>query len=182
MTNKVFNRYKDLAAAANVKRNTQDSLRWFRLRLRKDKPITDLTNVTEGRKNAKMDVGTMVTYAYDPKHKDKLAYYDSFPLIIVLETNATGWYGINLHYLPPALRANILYDIGYRNAKAEVIAKKLSLDKRTAPALKRYLRTQLMSPPKIIGKDEWEIAISLPFERFRKANNKQVWKDSRRKR
>ncbi len=49
----------------------------------------------------------------------------------------------------------------------------------TRVCLKRYLVKQVKSPPVTIPKDEWEIAIQLPFESFIKAGQKKVWRDSR---
>ena len=53
-------------------------------------------------------VGNMYMYFYDPKHKETLPYYDRFPLTIVVEPAKGGFRGINLHYLPNALRAKFL--------------------------------------------------------------------------
>ena len=36
------------------------------------------------KSRSKQIVGGMFMFMYDPKHKDKLPYYDNFPLVIVL--------------------------------------------------------------------------------------------------
>jgi hypothetical protein len=53
-------------------------------------------------------IGKMYTFFYDPKHKETLPYYDLFPLIFVVGPAAGGFLGINLHYLPPVLRAKLM--------------------------------------------------------------------------
>jgi len=181
LSNKLFKRYKTLAAKAEKTLGTKESMEWFRRRIRKDKPIKSIDRVTEGRKLRTIEPGGMYTYAYDPKTKKQLPFYDLFPLIICLEIVRGGWYGVNLHYLPPAMRANVLYEIGYGKLPLPRIAKAISLDPRATPAMKRYLFDHCQTKPTYIPKDEWEIAIQLPFENFVKATAKQVWENSRSK-
>ena len=45
---------------------------------------------------------------YDAKHKATLPYYDGFPLILMLGPAKGGFMGLNLHYLPPVVRARLL--------------------------------------------------------------------------
>ena len=52
--------------------------------------------------------GNMYMFFYDPKYKETLPYYDGFPLIIMLGPAKGGFMGLNLHYLPPAVRARLL--------------------------------------------------------------------------
>ena len=181
MPNTLFNRYRTLAQKAEVSLGTKASMDWFRRRIRKDKPIKDHTRVSRDLKTARFELGSLCTYVYDPKTKDKLPFYDMFPLVIVLAPAKGGWYGCNLHYLPPTIRAEILLDIGYKRANLGQIAKRIENNPLTRPALKRYLQGQLQSKPVVIPRDEWEIAIQLPFENFINATQKQVWKDSRSK-
>ena len=54
----------------------------------------------------------MVMYTYNPKLKETLPYYDTFPLTIVVGPAKDGFYGINLHYLPPKVRAIFLDKLG----------------------------------------------------------------------
>ena len=53
-------------------------------------------------------VGKMYFYYYDPKTKDKLKYYDRFPLVIPIETYPDGFLGLNLHYIHPKHRLILL--------------------------------------------------------------------------
>ena len=180
MSNKLFTYYKKVADQADIKRGTKESIEWFRDKLRKRSQISH-DRVTEGRRASRIQPGQMFTYVYDAKTKKKLPYWDETPLIVVLDITKDGWYGANLHYLPPKLRAVLLYEIQSKNKTMSQIVSALTSNKYTLPCLKKYLSKQVKSKPVMIPKEEWEIAIQMPFENFVKASNTTVWKDSRRK-
>ena len=118
-------------------------------------------------------LGKMYMYIYDAKHKDKLPYYDAFPLVIMLGPAERGFYGLNLHYLPPVVRAKLL-DAVLGSAKSGIP------EKYIAPARKRYLTTQERSRFALVEKPEREIATFLPMADFRGASVDKVYKDSRK--
>lgn len=181
MSNTLFNRYRDLAAKAEITLGTKESMNWFAQRIRKDSKIRNLDRVTKGLRANRIFPGSMVTYVYDPKYKDKLKFYDTHPLIVVLDIAKGGWYGANVHYLPPKMRAALFYEIEYNRKSMQQIASALETNEMTKVCLKRYLFKQVKSTPITIPRDEWEIAIQLPFESFQKESIKNVWRDSRRK-
>jgi hypothetical protein len=41
-------------------------------------------------------VGSMQMFFYDPKTKETLPYYDTFPLVVVVGPAEGGFYGLNL--------------------------------------------------------------------------------------
>jgi hypothetical protein len=49
------------------------------------------------------------------------------------------------------------------------------------PCVKRYLNENVKSRYLKIEPKEWDIAIFLPLERFKKENKKSVWAESRKK-
>ena len=49
------------------------------------------------------------------------------------------------------------------------------------PTIKKYLRNHVRSPFLEIQVNEWDIALFLPTESFRKADMNEVWADSRKK-
>lgn len=133
--------------------------------------------------------GRMLFYRYDPKHKDTLPYYDTFPLIFPLELYKDGFLGINMHYLPPIYRARLMdalyetisndrYDnrskmkINYQilNAAAKM--------RYFRPCIKRYLYSHVKSPLLQIDTKEWDYVLMLPIARFKKATARKVWDDS----
>ena len=85
------------------------SMDWYRNRIRiatgKEISTKGFSTVQDIRN------GGVFQYVYDPKHRDTLPYYDKFPLIIPIEMTKNGWLAINLHYLPPMIRAVIFDDI-----------------------------------------------------------------------
>lgn len=179
----IFQRYDQRAEQASIPRNTAAAIDWFRNVIRKDKAVSFDRVVNDARKldkrQSRFIPGNMFAYTYDPKYKDKLPFYDTYPLIIVVEATDTGWYGINVHYLPPILRAELFKDIAYFNKDPRQIAKVLAKHQLTLPCLKQYLSSHVRTRPVSIPKEEWEIAIQLPFEGFQKATNTKVWANSR---
>jgi len=133
----------------------------------------------------------MYMFFYDPKHKETLPYYDSFPLVIVLDKAEGGFLGMNLHYIPPVLRAKFLdalidtannkmytddtrFMVSYRMMKA---AAKFKYYK---PCVKHYLTSNIRSRLALVPAPEWEIATFLPTADFQKGSKAQVYKDSRK--
>ena len=146
----------------------------------------------ESRKVDDMELGYMYAFSYDPKFKKTLPYYDVFPLIFPVEFQNDGFLGINFHYLPPVLRARLMdalypnltnkkYDDTTRMRISYDILQSASKYRFFKPTLKKYLRTQLRSQFLEIHVNEWDIALFLPTESFRKADSEKVWVDSRKK-
>ena len=52
--------------------------------------------------------GDLYAYYYDPKHRQTLPYFDSFPLVMLIKAEKETFLGLNFHYLPPKLRAILL--------------------------------------------------------------------------
>jgi len=136
-------------------------------------------------------IGSMFFYTYDPKLKDKLPYYDMFPLVFPIEIYNDGWLGLNLHYLPPALRARLmdaLYSITLKEkgGKQQVQAS-YELLKATRrfryfkPCVKRYLADHVRSQIIFIEPKDWDMALLLPMQKFVKKSEDQVWKESESK-
>jgi hypothetical protein len=137
-------------------------------------------------------IGSMFMFFYQPKHKDTLPYYDSFPLVIVLKPAEGGFLGLNLHYLPPVLRAKFLDSLlEYTNNDRFDETTKFSLTynlleraakmKYFKPCIKHYLTDHVRSRFAMVEAPEWEIATFLPVADFQKARAQTVWKESREK-
>jgi len=135
--------------------------------------------------------GRMYMFQYDPKFKNKLPYYDTFPLIFVLENSRSGFMGLNLHYLPPVLRARLmdaLYDrvisentqnLQTRLRVSYDILKSASQLRFYKPCIKKYLHSNTRSRFLYVNPDKWDVALMLPSARFKKANINKVYRDSR---
>ena len=172
---------------------TKESREWFRKRVANLRPNRNALMKEEPvqLKNRGV-VGNMYMFFYDPKHKDTLPFYDSFPLVIVVGPAEGGFYGLNLHYLPPALRAkfldslleitnNRLYDDSTKFDLSYKMLMRASKMKYFKPCFKHYLTKHVRSKFAMVEAPEWEIATFLPTADFQKASRAQVYADSKRK-
>ena len=64
--------------------------------------------INKGKATLRPKYGIMNLFGYDPKHKERLPYYDTFPLIFPLEPAKGGFIGLNFHYLRPGARVAFL--------------------------------------------------------------------------
>lgn len=137
------------------------------------------------------EIGSLFLFNYNPKTKDTLPYYDSFPIVFPFNVTKTGFLGLNLHYLPPPYRALLmdnLYNLSNSNDfnKDSTRLAKLTYNylnsqrnlKSFAPCVKSYLNANIRSKIAFIPPNEWELALFLPLQRFQKQTETQVWKES----
>ena len=115
-------------------------------------------------------------FVYAPKFAKKLPYYDTYPLIMYLKPAKGGFYGLNFHYLPYALRARLLDAAGGDSLSVRAVEN----NRLTKPCLKRYLYGFTKSMFRKIPDDDNLTAIMLPVQRFKKASATEVWSDSRK--
>lgn len=134
-------------------------------------------------------MGRMYCFYYDPKGKDKLSYYDRFPMVLVLERYTDGFLGLNLHYLPFQYRIAFLGKLmkfAEMDDAGEIQRLRVTYDILTAskrlkefkPCLKRYLTGHIQSKILAIQSNEWDIAAFLPIQQFKKASATKVWQES----
>ena len=171
---------------------TAESRDWFRRRVQSIRRVNRSQLMKEEPIQLKNQFvpGAMVMFFYDPKLKKTLPYYDSFPLVIVLDKAEGGFLGLNLHYLPPTLRAKFLdallevaSDTKYNDqTKFDVtysLIKRAAKFKYFKPCIKHYLTDHIRSRFGFIPAPEWEIATFLPTADWQKASGSAVYKDSR---
>ena len=164
---------------------------WFREKVKQAQASGKLRVVTPNQLLRRQEeggavLGKMMFYKYDPKFAKKLPYWDMFPLVFPFEKVKGGFYGINLHYLPPRERAILMDQLNkYTTNKKYNESTRLRLNYnllkgfgRAIPCVKRYLTDNIKSRSVRINADEWEIAIFLPVERFQKQSKGVVWRDS----
>ena len=118
-------------------------------------------------------------FRYDPKLKATLPYYDTFPLVMPIQSAKGGFLGINFHYLPIPLRMKLLETLDKRGFRGNY--SKLKNIREVKPTIKHYLRRQFVSGFLELEEDDYAPAIFMPVAQFRKASASQVWRDSRRK-
>ena len=133
--------------------------------------------------------GNLYMYFYDPKLKQKLPYYDRFPLVMPLKREADGFLGLNFHYLPLRYRVSFMrklmplaiYDDEDEIKRIRVTYPLLdssSRFKEFRPCIKKYLYSRIKSRILKVQPEEWDIALYLPVHQFRKEKAKTVWQES----
>jgi hypothetical protein len=172
---------------------TAESRDWFRKKAQSLRRVNRNTIMKEEPIELKstFQPGAMAMFFYNPKTKDKLPYYDSFPLTIIVDKAEGGFYGMNLHYLPPILRAKFLdvlldntnnkyYDEKTRFAVNYNYLKNSARTKYFKPCFKHYLTSHVKSRFAVVPAPEWEIATFLPLADWQKQSGSKVYADSRR--
>ena len=170
-------------AAAGKPKSTD----WFRRKIKEFGTPTQTQLMKDGKITARPNFGRLNMFVYDPKLKKELRYYDTFPLVLPIDTFKGGFLGINLHYLPINLRIRLLdrlIDETNNNkfdATTRIVAtySKLKNVRLIKPALKKYLSGKVQSKFRRIDADEFTIAALLLVARFKKASIAQVHRDSR---
>ena len=189
----IFNKLELEAFKAGITPRTAESRDWFRRKAQQLRRVNrnEIMKEEPVELQGNQVIGSMFMFFYDPKHKDTLPYYDSFPLVIPIGPADKGFIGLNLHYIPPMLRAKLLdslmgitnndkfdnttkFNLSYRMLKS---AQKYKWFK---PCVKHYLNSHVRSRFARVPATEWEIAAFLPTADFQKASNSKVYADSKR--
>ena len=161
---------------------------WFRDKIKEFGQPGAMDLIRDGKQKNTPFFGRLNMFFYDPKLKKTLPYYDRFPLVLPLERYSDGFLGINFHYLPINLRIRLLdrmvdfsnntefdesttLDVDYTGVKGIRLVK---------PTLKRYLSGRVKTNFRRIDADEFTVATLLPVQRFRKASDQEVYRDSRK--
>ena len=186
----LFDTLQANAFRAGIQGRTKASQEWFK------KNVTNLAVSRQGvLKDTALDrttqqiSGSMYMYFYDPKFKETLPYYDRFPLTIIVDSAPGGFYGLNLHYLNYNTRAKFLDDLmSFGPAKSTENSRLTKLRyqlisgvrkyKEFKPCFKHYLGKHVVSQFARVPMTDWEIAIFLPVEQFKKKSKTSVWHES----
>ena len=155
------------------------SINWYK------KKVADLSNrisaarlMRSGKLKNAPSFNKLHFFRYDPKLKAVLPYYDTFPLVMPIQSAPGGFLGINFHYLPIPLRMRLLETLDKRGFRGNY--SKLKNIREIKPTLKHYLRRQFVSGFLELEEDDYAPSIFMPVAQFRKASASQVWRDSRR--
>ena len=177
---------KFIQAVKDETRGRPRSTAWYRDKIKEFGKPGAMDLIRDGKRDTKPFYGKLNMFVYDPKHKKKLPYYDTFPLVLPLENYPDGFLGINMHYLPIPLRVKLLDRlVDFSNntkfdesTRLVVDYSKLKNIKLIKPTIHRYLAGQMKSQIRRIDADEFTIATLLPVQRFKKESDKRVWSDS----
>lgn len=171
---------------------TEKSVQWYQAQVRKLGTINVNRMIREGNLTNVIFPGEMYLFRYDPKTKEQLPYYDIYPLVLPFRKIPNGFLGINLHYLPYAVRMFTLKQLNQfvnnqrmdETTRVRLSWRLLESSIKFEPAkacVKHYISEQMQSRMMKIPYPDWVIASQLPVERFIGANKSTVWRDTRRK-
>ena len=189
MADRLFDKLEQEAFRAGIQARTKASMAWFRAQVSGIK-VSRAGLISQGPRRTRRTVGSMYHFQYDPKLKKTLPYYDRFPLCIPIKGAKGGFHGLNLHYLHPVVRARFLdalmdfanndkYNRSTKMMLSYQLLKGTSSLKEFKTCFKHYLTEHIQSQFLLIEPADWEIAIFLPTESFRKEAKSTVWGKSR---
>lgn len=191
----LFASLRSEATATGFAKRSREAREWF---IERVKELNGRINRNKLLRDETLEIkktplwGFMYMFAYDPKTKDTLPYYDRFPLVIMTEPAEGGFYGINLHYLHPRTRAifldKLLSTISSDDSLSErtrlrtryELLRRVKKFREFAPCYKRYLFDHMKTRASLVPGTEWDIAIFLPTEHFKGANKTKVWSESKK--
>lgn len=171
-----------------------DSLQWFQTNVR-DIRRTPSSLMKENQNFVtRFELGKMYMFMYEAKRKDKLKYYDYFPVTICLKRYSNGFMGINLHYLAPRYRALLmdgLYEF-YREIEDESYfqirypsVKSISKLRWAKPCIKQYQYPYIDSRIVEVRPEHMDMVVMLPSQQFRSqgttTNANDIYRESIRK-
>lgn len=191
-TQTLLQKLEQAARQRKLEKFSLDSYKWFQGQASRINRAEAKTDLLSGKKVGVPRLGHMYCYKYDPKYKDELPYYDMFPMGFIVDIGSDHWTMLNMHYLPPKARA-ILFDrllalsVNTRNTErmrlrmTYSILKGASKYKFFQPCFKKYLFSHLKSKIVEIPSDQWEVALFLPVQEFKKQSAAKVWSESMKK-
>ena len=167
---------------------------WLKEQIKKIIPINPRKDINSNRHlwERWTRQGKLYLFLYDPETKRKLKYYDTYPLVIPITKKPVGkknFTGINLHYLHPNLRENIVSFI-FENPITESEARiRFNIDRfmrdnnkrDSTPIIKSYSYKNVKSHFLKIPENEYHLITSYPADRFKKRHKSVVWQKTERR-
>ncbi len=176
------------------KRNTVASLKWFSRYIPRSMNNARTSQMFRDRSmwKQKIILGKLYFFEYDAIHKDTLPVWDRYPMVYFFDTYRSKkgdkiYLGINLHYLPPALRfvaMRALLKLKTENRYRKSTRLRMTWDKLKAMAASKlfehavhaYRADHFKSVMVEVPAQSWEMAIYLPLARWQKGGKAKAWK------
>ncbi len=179
---------------AELEQRSLESLRWFQQRVKTMRLTSEaFYKQTSLRRARRYLEGRMYCFFYDAKHKEKLPYWDRFPVVLILDLQQDGFTGLNLHYIPPMYRVRLLYEL-YKYIRLDddtrdetmkphirvryELLRGLKKMRFYKPCFKRYLTTQIEGKPLEITPNHWDVMSMLPLADWQKKHAREVYTNS----
>ena len=186
MDQKPFN---NILAATN---GQDQSARWYQNAVREYasgiNTFQEVQSSDLGKVATQLEVGKMYMFAYDPMTKETLPYWDNLPLVVICDPLPTGFSGINLHYLSPLIRANLLDKLmpsdGQNIDKDSTLranwtfVRNFSRFPEVRKSTKRYLSQQIRGQMLEVNPKHWKSAVFLPVQQFQGASATTIYRDT----
>ncbi len=130
--------------------------------------------------------GGLYIYKYDAEHKDRLPYWDRFPLILLLAHSNKYFWGLNFHYLSPEVRMKFLNKLlnthkSYNSTTDTLLAKtdyydlKASVNlKEFLPCYKQYFISNIESKILKIESHEWLFVAEMQIAQWEKGKSMSI--------
>jgi hypothetical protein len=130
-----------------------------------------------------IEFGKMYLFQYDALHKDRLPWWDIYPLVFFIKNSHRGIDGINLHYLPMSMRLGLFgqllklknneamddttkIDLTYAMLKRSIYTKiNFRIASKNVGCYKSYIRSRISGINSISSKD-WHLAATIPMEKW----------------
>lgn len=135
--------------------------------------------------------GSLYFFYYDPKMKDVLPFYDTFPMVFPYKSAPGGFLGLNLHYLPYPERFALFRELLKINGSkindttkikySWQMVNGMSSMSSAKHCIKHYLYGHVKSPFIKVAPADWTTSMLLPVEKFVGATKEQVWQQTRKK-
>lgn len=187
----IFEQINSQLSDRKIKPRTTDARNWLANKVKRLSELTPGSILKDkDRTVTQIKTGKLYFYSYDPKTKEKLRYYDIFPLVLPVQMEKKqGFMGLNFHYIRPKHRIILmekLYETLNNRKFNESTKIRISYDllngasrlEEFKPCLKKYLFSHIRSSIIEIDSSEWETALMLPVDSFEKANRTKVYRDS----
>lgn len=169
--------------------SVKKSQSWFNDQVKALKTITPrmLSNDSNNKITTRVKPGDLYFFHYDPKFKDTLPYYDTFPMVFPFKAMPDGFLGLNLHYLGYKERMALFDKLLKITGKPldEKTKMKYSWSMVNAMSnladhcVKHYLYEHVTSPYIRVKPEDWTTCMLLPVEQFVGARKEYIWKQAR---
>lgn len=169
--------------ARELSSKAKESEDWFKDSVSDMKKRTDPNKIF--KTTSSPTIGSMYLFLYDAKWKQTLPFFDMHPLCIPIEMYIDGFLGLNLHYLRPLARVQLLKaldDIKNNNKYNETTKLNISYNllkaysnqyKGNEECIKRYLFGHVRSSFHTVHPSDWEKVVLLPLQKWYVNPNKK---------
>ena len=170
---------KYIQSVVKAAKGRPKSTDWYRDKIREFGTPKSLDLIRDGKQSRTPHFGRLNMFFYDPKGRNTLPYYDTFPLVLPIERIPGGFAGINFHYLRPGARFTLLQRLERFSTRGGEVTSRNSFDvsynrvkniSLVKNAIKKYLFNHVRSNFLRIDYDEAALAVYLPVAQFKKGS------------